>query len=380
MSFGPRFCLVFAAVLSCLWASVICQLDSQRTLDLVRKMDSILNSFHEHTWRVILSPFDPVNRIFFVYLATSILIAFAIYRAKRRGSTEVEGESSFLGYLFPKKVWSHPSAWLDVRYFFFHKLIGHFLLLGVMGATALVAFSWVTGGADPFKEAVSPFKGWQKTVAAFVFMLVFYLVADFIAFYVHYLQHKVPLLWQFHKVHHSAEVMHPLSNFREHPIDNLFYLAAIGAGMGAVTGFSYNVLGYTPNMPTLLGVPVLMFLFNFVGYNLRHSHIWLRWPGVWSKVFPSSAHHHVHHSCHPDHLDKNFAFMFPFWDILFGTYVMPEDNRDVKFGVTEKDRGHELDSCLKLYFVPLKDAWRVLTQTKRKIAKPQPPHERHPVE
>jgi hypothetical protein len=41
---------------------------------------------------------------------------------------------------------------------------------------------------------------------------------------------------------------------------------------------------------------------------------------------------------------------------------MPEDNRDVKFGVTEKDRGHELNSCVKLYFLPFRDAWRVLSR------------------
>ncbi|MGI9368264.1 MAG: sterol desaturase family protein, partial [Ruegeria sp.] len=136
-------------------------------------------------------------------------------------------------------------------------------------------------------------------------------------------------------------------------------------GAGATSGLAFNLIGYTPNLPTLLGVPLIMFLFNIVGYNLRHSHIWLRWPGIWSKVFPSPAHHHVHHSCHPDHLDKNFAFMFPLWDVLFGTYVMPEDNRDVKFGVTEKDRGHELDTCMKLYLVPFKDAWRVLKRNKQ---------------
>ncbi|WP_377191277.1 sterol desaturase family protein [Ruegeria meonggei] len=169
----------------------------------------------------------------------------------------------------------------------------------------------------------------------------------------------IPVLWQFHKVHNSAEVMHPLSNFREHPVDNFVYNVGIGMGSGAVAGLFFNMMGYAPSLPSLLGVPILMLLFNVVGYNLRHSHVWLRWPGVWSKVFPSPAHHHVHHSFHPDHLDKNFAFMFPLWDVLFGTYIMPEDNKDVKFGVTEKDRGNELDTCAKLYVNPFKAAWRL---------------------
>jgi sterol desaturase/sphingolipid hydroxylase (fatty acid hydroxylase superfamily) len=201
-------------------------------------------------------------------------------------------------------------------------------------------------------------------------MVVAMVVGDFTAFYVHYLQHKIPLLWQFHKVHHSAEVMHPLSNYREHPIDNLVYTLTIGATYGVVLAVAAHSIGYLPDTLSLLGVPIFMFLFNLTGYNLRHSHIWLRWPGRWSMIFPSPAHHQVHHSCHPDHLDKNFAFLLPVWDVIFGCYVMPEDDRDVKFGVTEKDRGQELNSCLNLYILPFRDAWRLMTRTRR--AKPAP--------
>lgn len=70
--------------------------------------------------------------------------------------------------------------------------------------------------------------------------------------------------------------------------------------------------------------------------------------GEWSKVFPSPAHHHVHHSCHFGHMDKNFAVMFPFWDVIFGTYTMPADNRDMQFGFP-KAEGRDLDTVLNLY-------------------------------
>jgi len=71
--------------------------------------------------------------------------------------------------------------------------------------------------------------------------------------------------------------------------------------------------------------------------------------GIWSIVFPSPAHHHVHHSCHPEHIDKNFAFVFPVWDLIFGTYFMPDDNRDVKFGVTEGDHSRALLGAISRY-------------------------------
>jgi sterol desaturase/sphingolipid hydroxylase (fatty acid hydroxylase superfamily) len=326
-----------------------------------------LQDFLANIRYVLLSPFQPGSRIYFLYLATSALFAFFVYLALRRARSPEA--TSFLGYLFPKRIWSHPSAWLDVRYFFFHGITGHFIATSGGVAVTLGVFTLLTGQSvvPDADSGVQVLTGWQGVSATIAFMVVAIVVSDFTAFYMHYLQHKIPLLWQFHKVHHSAEVMHPLSNFREHPIDNFAYSVTIGATYGVVLALMVHAFGYVPHSLTLLGVPVFMFLFNVTGYNLRHSHVWLRWPGRWSVIFPSPAHHQVHHSCHPDHLDKNFAFMCPVWDVLFGCYVMPEDNRDVKFGVTEKDRGHELNSCVRMYALPFRDAWRVMTKGRAAI-------------
>ncbi|MEL6101975.1 MAG: sterol desaturase family protein [Pseudomonadota bacterium] len=324
-------------------------------------MQSFVETFVDHAWHVLIFPLDPNNRIYLLYVATSLVFAFGVYKFAQR---RAQHEGSFLRFLFPKDVWSHPSAWLDVRYFFFHQLIGHFLLLGFGAGLTSLFFGWVTGGASITEVAGRGNEsGIPDLVLAVGYMFVALIVIDFIGWYMHYLQHKVPVLWQFHKVHHSAEVMHPLSNYREHPVDNLAYGVFVGIGYGVVNGVAVNVVGHLPGMPSLLGVPLLMLVFNLFGYNLRHSHIWLRWPGVWSKVFPSPAHHHIHHSCHPDHIDKNFAFMFPFWDVIFKTYHMPKDNRDVKFGVPEYD-GKDLDSCINLYLVPFRDAYRLLRKPK----------------
>ncbi|CUH75981.1 Fatty acid hydroxylase superfamily protein [Tritonibacter multivorans] len=324
-------------------------------------MQDFLATFSGHVVSVLMNPFDPNQRIFLLYVLTSLLAAFLIWRAHRHANRS-EGKSSFLGFLFPKSVWDHPSAWLDVRYFFFHKFLGHFFLLGLLGASGAGMFRLVTG------EAITGLTATQQGPLSWgivvIYMVVSAIVVDFMGYAVHYLQHKVPILWEFHKVHHSAEVMHPLSNYREHPVDNLLYMLLIGGGYGAVTGVAYLMLDVVPALPSVLGVPILMFLFNIAAYNLRHSHVWLRWPGAWSKIFPSPAHHHVHHSCHPDHFDKNFAFMFPLWDVVFGTYIMPEDNRDVKFGVAGM-KSMEMDSCWKLYWVPFKKAAKRLRKGRR---------------
>ncbi len=197
---------------------------------------------------------------------------------------------------------------------------------------------------------------YSVTVAA-LYMLMMVLVLDFVSFFIHMLQHRIPFLWEFHKVHHSAEVMHPLTNYREHPVDNIVYALTNGTTAGIFMGLSYALLGYLPSMPVLLGVPILIFMFNLLGYNLRHSHIWLRWPGKLAMVFGSPAHHQIHHSCHPDHIDKNFAFVFPIWDVLFKTYEVPQTNKDVHFGIS-RTKPNIYTSCMGLYLLPFKFAFK----------------------
>jgi sterol desaturase/sphingolipid hydroxylase (fatty acid hydroxylase superfamily) len=344
-------------------------------------MESILqivSAVFDQAIAVLRYPLDPTNRIYFAYLGSSVIVAWFVYRAiLRRGAantpTDAEAASgSFLQFLFPKLVWDHPSAWLDLRYMLFHRVISHFLLLGIGGTALMLGFVFASGGMRASDLVPQDWLGRPSDyLFAVGYMVVTMLVLDFVGWAIHYLQHKVPLLWQFHKVHHSAEVMHPISNFREHPVDNLAYGFFFGLVYGAMHGLAMRHFGFLPTIPTLLGVPLMMLAFNLVGYNLRHSHVWLRWPGRWSMIFPSPAHHHVHHSCHPDHLDKNFAFMFPIWDVIFKTYHLPEDNRDVKFGIPDYDSGKELTSCLRLYFVPFRDAYRLFRKPRAEPSAPQ---------
>ena len=324
---------------------------------------SFISNYLSYAWKSAAQFANPNSRLFIGFLLSSLLIAYILYLRRARGT-------GFLKFLFPKSVWSHPAAWLDVRYFFFHSLTGKFFAL-TFGTTAfgLALFGGVgIAGNIEMLDALGPESPVLKGVFSITALILVFLASDFIAFYIHYLQHKIPILWQFHKVHHSGEVMHPLSNFREHPVDNLTYDVSLNLFVGFILGLLTAALGYKPTIPDILGFSILGLLFNMAAYSLRHSHIWLKWPGVWSKILGSPAHHQVHHSRHPDHLDKNFAFMLPVWDILFKTYEMPEDNRDVEFGIVEDSS--DLNSCMSLYTIPFRDAYRVWKQGR----KAQPSH------
>ena len=303
--------------------------------------------------KVISYPIDEGQRIYWLYLLSSVVFAAIIYL---RQSNNRQSLRDFLRFLFPAAVWRHPSAWLDVRYFFFHQVF-RLLIYGIfLGSVSVGVYA---GLVKYFAQGEALLYGINADTPnnifftiSFVYMFVAICATDFFSYCLHYLQHKNPFLWEFHKVHHSAEVMHPLSNYREHPFDNLLYAVGTGGVLGLMAGIFQILFGYVPQMPQIIGVSGIYFLFNILGYNLRHSHIWLRWPGKLSYLFGSPAHHQVHHSYHPDHINKNFAFIFPWWDAIFGTMAMPEDNRDVKFGIS-KDYVPEYSTVLQLYYVPI---------------------------
>ena len=311
----------------------------------------ILSSYGDYVKGFFSSLKNPGHRLFIGFIVVSILAAFFVFKRQKN-------DNRFFEFLFPKHVWSHPAAKLDVKYFFFHGLIGHFLFYSLAGVC--MAIGMVAGlGAeiDILENKTSPHSPFLTTIIAVLFLLIINFVADFMGWAIHYMQHKIPLLWQFHKVHHAGEVMHPLSNFREHPVDNITYSIFVSLFQGLAAGLLLGLINYMPSKLEIFGLSFFNILFNVSAYHLRHSHIWLKWPGILSKIFSSPAHHHVHHSRHPDHLDKNFAFMFPIWDVMFGTYFMPDTNEDVEFGIVEDSS--ELNSCINLYLIPFRDAYRL---------------------
>jgi sterol desaturase/sphingolipid hydroxylase (fatty acid hydroxylase superfamily) len=180
---------------------------------------------------------------------------------------------------------------------------------------------------------------------------------DFAAYLVHYVQHRIPVLWEFHRVHHSALVLNPLTNYREHPIDNILYAVALSTTAGVTSGCLLALFGGVPTDLAIAGASLPALLFNVLGYHLRHSHIWLRWPGRLAYVFGCPAHHQIHHSCEPEHIDKNLAFNFPIWDVLFGTFHLPEREPKMTSGLGDGTEG-EYSSFLRIYALPFVRLYR----------------------
>ena len=124
-------------------------------------------------------------------------------------------------------------------------------------------------------------------------------------------------LWRFHAVHHSSVDLDWLSAVRLHPVNDVVMRIA---GVLPIL-----LLGFAPIAVTGV-IPILTLLAILVHANLDWDWGPFRW------VIVSPRFHRWHHTSETEARDKNFAGLFPAWDILFGTYHMPKDRRPASFG------------------------------------------------
>ena len=126
------------------------------------------------------------------------------------------------------------SSKADVGFFLFNS----FLATALFG-WAILSYHFVSTTAN--EALASAFGARQPTSLSEFHSAGILTVALFLAYELgywldHYLSHKVPILWEFHKVHHSAEVLSPLTNFRVHPVDTLVFYNILALIMGGTGG------------------------------------------------------------------------------------------------------------------------------------------------
>jgi creatinine amidohydrolase/Fe(II)-dependent formamide hydrolase-like protein len=113
-----------------------------------------------------------------------------------------------------------------------------------------------------------------------------------------------------------------------------------------------------PQMTTIFGLNVILFLFYVFGYNLRHSEIWLNYPAWLSNILISPAQHQVHHSSDPKHFDTNMGLIFAFWDRLFGTLYIPKGYEKLSYGISRK-QPNPFNTVAEIYYKPF--VWAAAT-------------------
>jgi len=294
--------------------------------------------------------FDANKRIYFVYLLSAVLLGFSVYLRSFKQRSIID----FLKFIFPWRIYSAQSARHDYLLLIINKLIKSALfplIVITMVPVAMATSSFLETAFGYISPVNLP-----ATSIVIIFTLLLFIFDDFTRFILHYVLHRSPFLWEFHKVHHSAQVLTPFTIYRSHPVESLLYAMRMSLTQGFVVGCCYFLFGPTLKMIDILGANLFVFLFNLCGSNLRHSHIWLGWGDKIEGLFISPAQHQIHHSANPQHFNSNYGSALACWDRLFSCLIKSSsvDEKTFTIGGNELSQG----SLWQIYFVPFGKAGR----------------------
>ncbi len=140
------------------------------------------------------------------------------------------------------------------------------------------------------------------------------------AWLIHYIEHHVKWMWQFHLIHHTDQHIDTTSGNRHHPGESVFrmvftIIATLIVGASIWIIFIYQTLS------------VILTQFNHANVNMPK---WLDDILLWVFVTPNM--HRSHHHYRLPYSDTNYGNIFSFWDRIFGTYQLI-DNKRIVYGV-----------------------------------------------
>jgi sterol desaturase/sphingolipid hydroxylase (fatty acid hydroxylase superfamily) len=164
--------------------------------------------------------------------------------------------------------------------------------------------------------------------------LFYYVVYDFVYYWMHRLQHALPWWWALHSMHHSQRQMSCWTNDRGSLVDG-FLQSMVLATVGIVMGVEPDEFAW------------LMLLGELV-QNFSHANVRLGFGRVFGRVFVDPKFHRLHHMLvdpsRPTLHNCNFGQVLSVWDVLFGTslYGMPPRPTGVGDPVVDSDNQYGL--------------------------------------
>jgi sterol desaturase/sphingolipid hydroxylase (fatty acid hydroxylase superfamily) len=215
-------------------------------------------------------------------------------------------ESAVPLFQFGYKKWRH--AGINI-FFTFTTILVNFVMAFMLVKSA----DWVVASGVGILQIID--------MPIWLFLIVGLLGLDFISSWlIHFIQHKVPILWVFHVIHHSDQHIDTTSANRHHPGESVFR-------------FLFTLMAVV-----VMGAPIWMVLLyqsmSALFSQFNHSNVIM--PAkldkvlMWVIVTPNM--HRVHHHYRQPYSDMNYGNIFSFWDRIFGTFV-EVDNRKLKYGV-----------------------------------------------
>ena len=212
--------------------------------------------------------------------------------------------------------------WLDMFYMFFNFFLFSLVVYNAFSNVFVNLFNDFLGSIgieNIIAINVASMPAWSQYLLLFV-------LADFIQWCTHVLLHRVPALWEFHKVHHSVEQMGFAAHLRFHWFETIFYktiqyipLSMIGFGLDDffIVHATAIAIGHLNHANLYIPLGPLKYIFNN-----PQMHIW----------------HHAYEM--PKHLPYgiNFGLSLSIWDYLFKRAYIPNDGKDIRLGFKDVEK------------------------------------------
>ena len=290
---------------------------------------------------------NPDKRLYWLYLLSSVFLAVAYFYVTKKNTRVITSS----------KLWLHPSAKLDYYYFFLSYFLNLFLLVPyIISAKSVAVYvnKFLYAQFDYFENTIFSYEEivLMYTISIFVF-------SDFTRYWLHRFLHTIPFLWEFHKVHHSAKVLTPITFYRVHPVENFLFGLRYSLSIGFVTGIFIYLFGAMIDIYMVLGVNIFIFIFSLFGSNLRHSHVAFSYGKYIEKWLLSPKQHQIHHD--KKHFNKNYGGYIAIWDRVFGSLCLSNSVNVLKFGL----RKNQMDEYLSLKDLILRPFINLIKNTRR---------------
>lgn len=193
-----------------------------------------------------------------------------------------------------------------------------YYLVSSLLVQVLTFFTFIPAKSILLLMPLTELRAWTGTLPFVVQFVAIMFLTDLVQYWVHRAFHRVPWLWKFHAVHHSARSMDWMAGARMHFLEIL--------ALRSSTVIPMFVLGFSP-------AAVNAYIFVVYLYStFVHANLNWRFPLV-EKLLVTPRFHHWHHGIEDEAVDVNFAIHFPLLDRLFGTYHLPKDKWPSGYGV-----------------------------------------------
>ncbi len=269
--------------------------------------------------------------------------------------------AGMLGFALPPHALRSPSFRIDLFFYLFSKLTHHALLITHVALAVLVSNGVGSALAAQFG---SPNLAPSPAIIALACVLVF-VPRDLAHYWIHRLHHKIPVLWEFHKVHHAATFLTPLTTERTHPLEDQIFSLVEGLAMGLALGLLRWRYAFGDAQILAIAAGVIWAMRMLTLTPLQHSPVPLHF-GPLDRVFYSPSLHQIHHSSRQEHWDRNFGECLSIWDSLFGSYCAHGQSEPL-LGLPQGEH-RRYETLLGCYFRPFGQAWRRISPARSPAA------------